>query len=199
MTRMEPFRVFKYYLALKLHFTTDGYDIVKNKGRVKATEESFKRRRDIYAITKISKSYNDEEVVNFLVSNFVSGDRWGGVFDSEAKNRYLGWKNKIEALSYNFKNDMGEIIDGLGLIEFDEERIFKVSPNEHPYIIKAYLSKKISIETLVILNKLFKFTDKFDTEIEEQVVWPDISRLIKKYHPFLRINKDTYNALLRRI
>ena len=199
MIRMEPFRVFKYYLALKLHFTTDGYDIVKNKGRVKATEESFKRRRDIYAITKISKSYNDEEVVNFLVSNFVSGDRWGGVFDSEAKDRYLGWKNKIEALSYNFKNDMGEILDGLDLIEFDEERIFKVAPNEHPYIIKAYLSKKISIETLVILNKLFKFTDKFDTEIEEQVVWPDISRLIKKYHPFLRINKDTYNALLRRI
>lgn len=199
MTRMEPFRVFKYYLALKLHFTTDGYDIVKNKGRVKATEEAFKRRKDIYAITKISKTYNDEEVVNFMVSNFVSGDKWGGVFDSEAKGRYLGWKNKIEALSYNFKNDMKEILDGLDLSRFDEESIFKVLPDEHPYIIKAYLSKKISIETLVILNKLFKFTDKFDTEIAEQVVWPDISRLIKKYHPFLRINKESYNALLRRI
>lgn len=199
MTRMEPFKVFKYYLALKLHFTTDNYDIVKNKGRVRATEDAFRRRKDIYAITKISKTYDDEEVVNFMVSNFVSGDRWGGVFNSEAKDRYLGWKNKMESLSYNFKSDMGEILNELDICEFDEEKIFKVTANEHPYIIKAYLSKKISIETLVILNKLFKFTDKFDTEIDEQVVWPDISRMIKKYHPFLRINKENYNDLLRRL
>ena len=75
MTHMEPFQAWKCYLALKLHFTTSSYDIVQHKGRVKASKDSFQRRNDFFLFKKLAKTYTDEEVINFLVSNFVSGDQ----------------------------------------------------------------------------------------------------------------------------
>ncbi|NDB86451.1 MAG: hypothetical protein EB127_27705, partial [Alphaproteobacteria bacterium] len=70
--------------------------------------------------------------------------------------------------------------------------------NQHPYIIKKYLRNDVSIETMVILNKLIDFVPTLDRELSEDLVWPDISRIIKKYSPFLSINKEKYDRLLRR-
>ena len=192
---MDAFQAYRYYLALKLHFTTDSYDVVKHKGRVKASRDSFMKQEHMYK--RIVKQYADDEVVNFLVSNFVSGDRWGGVFDAESNNTYLNWKKRMESLAYTFKTDMQRVLTELNLTAFEETNIFNVTKNQHPYIIRAYMSKTISIESLVILNKLFGFCDKFDKDIEETLVWPDISRLIRKYSPFVKINKDKYHELLR--
>lgn len=195
MMNMDAFQAYRYYLALKLHFTTDSYDVVKHKGRVKASRDSFMKQEHMYK--RIVKQYADDEVVNFLVSNFVSGDRWGGVFDAESNNTYLSWKKRMESLAYTFKTDMQRVLTELNLTAFEETNIFNVTKNQHPYIIRAYMSKTISIESLVILNKLFGFCDKFDKDIEETLVWPDISRLIRKYSPFVKINKDKYHELLR--
>ena len=98
MICMEAFDVYRSYLALRLHFTTDKYDAIKQRGRVRATKQSFFKRTDLFNIRKIAETYSEKEIVDFLVANFVSGDRWGGVFDSEAKHNYLDWKR----LSKNF-------------------------------------------------------------------------------------------------
>jgi len=51
------FDVFKTYLAVKNHFTTD-YDFNKYGGRVTAKLESFTKRPDRYFFHKLSKKYN---------------------------------------------------------------------------------------------------------------------------------------------
>ncbi|NBO99958.1 MAG: hypothetical protein EBU90_07485 [Proteobacteria bacterium] len=195
---MDSFEVYKYYMALKLHFTTDKYDIIEQKGKVRASRQAFAKRKDLYAINKVAKTYSDEEVANFLIANFVSGDRWGGVFDTDARETYLAWKKRIEGITYTFEKDLDTI--ELELEEKNEQlnTIFNCSRSEHPYIIKAYLRKSITIETLVILDKLYSLTGKFDKEINDTIVWPDISRLIKKYKPFLIIDTDKFNAIFRR-
>ena len=76
MIAMDAFQVYKYYLALKLHFTTDKYDVIKQRGKVRASRQAFAKRNDLFSINKIAKNYSDEEVANFLIANFVSGDRW---------------------------------------------------------------------------------------------------------------------------
>ena len=195
---MDEFSVYKMYLALKLHFTTDQYDVIKQKGRVRASRQAFAKRKDLYSIKKISKTYSDEEVANFLVANFVSGDRWGGMFDTEAGQRYQGWKKKIESLSYNFAQDLDNLILESEAISLKFNDVFVSSKGQHPYIIKAFLRQTISLETLVILEKLTGFANKFDTEIDDNIVWPDISRLIKKYKPFLILDLEKYNAIYRR-
>ena len=195
---MDEFSVYKMYLALKLHFTTDAYDVIKQRGKVRASRQAFAKRTDLFSIKKISKNYSDEEVANFLVANFVSGDRWGGMFDIEAGQRYTLWKKKIESLSYNFSQDLDNLIQECEDSGIDPKTIFVVSKGQHPYIIKAFLRKTIGIETLVILERLTGFIKIFDAEINDTIVWPDISRLIKKYKPFLVIDMEKYDAIFRR-
>jgi hypothetical protein len=195
---MEPFEVYRYYLALRLHFTTDKYDAIKQQGRVKASRQAFLKRNDLLAIRRVAETYSDKEVVDFLVSNFTSGDRWGGVFDIEAKDRYIGWKKRIESLSYTFEKEIQKVQ------HFSEKNNLKFQDclvsikSQHPYIIKMYLRGDVSIETLVILNQLINFTTSLDEQLVGDLVWPDISRIIKKYSPFLGIKKEKYDRILRR-
>lgn len=197
MHAMTEFEVYKMYLALKLHFTTEKYDVIEQQGKIRASKQAFAKRKDLFSIKKVSKTYSDEEVANFLVANFTSGDRWGGIFDSEAGERYIEWRKKIESLPYIFEKDL----DGL-LLEFEKDNLnfdvaFKIERNNHPYIIRCFLRKIISLETLVIIDKLEPFISKFDKEIDDDIMWPDISRMIRKYKPFLKFDKAKYNAIFR--
>ena len=194
---MDEFSVYKMYIALKLHFTTDNYDVIAQKGKVRASRQAFAKRKDLYSIKKVSKTYSDEEVANFLIANFTSGDRWGGLFDSEASERYQEWKKRTESLTYIFTNDLETLMLELEKENMSIEDAFKITKSQHPYIIKAFLRKTITLETLVILEKIFPFTGYFDTNIGDDVMWPDISRLIRKYKPFLRFDKEKYNGIFR--
>ena len=194
---MDEFSVYKMYIALKLHFTTDNYDVIAQKGKVRASRQAFAKRKDLYSIKKVSKTYSDEEVANFLIANFTSGDRWGGLFDSEASERYQEWKKRTESLTYIFTNDLETLMLELEKENMSIEDAFKITKSQHPYIIKAFLRKTITLETLVILEKIFPFVGYFDTNIGDDVMWPDISRLIRKYKPFLRFDKEKYNGIFR--
>jgi len=196
MICMEAFDVYRSYLALKLHFTTDKYDAIKQRGRVRATKQSFFKRNDLLNIRKIADKYNEKEVIDFLVANFVSGDRWGGVFDTEAKHNYFDWKRRMEAMSYTFKNDIDKIIFNCEKNNFKFDNVF-YSDTNHPIILRMYLGKHISIETLVILNNINNYTDRLDEKLKTDLVWPDVSRIIKKYQPFLKIEKEKYVRILR--
>lgn len=195
---MDEYSVYKMYLALKLHFTTDQYDVIKQRGKVRASRQAFAKRKDIFSIRKVSKTYSDEEVANFLVANFTSGDRWGGLFDSEASERYTEWQKRVQSLSYIFSNDLDAIIEELEAENKTFEDAFEITKNQHPYIIKAFLRKTITLETLVILEKINPFLEDFDSHLSTDIMWPDISRLIRKYKPFLQFDKEKYSGILRR-
>lgn len=195
---MDEFSVYKMYLALKLHFTTENYDVIAQRGKVRASRAAFAKRKDLYSIKKVSKTYSDEEVANFLVANFTSGDRWGGMFDSEAGERYTEWKKRIESLGYIFTNDLDKLIEELEASNMSFADAFKITKAQHPYIIKAFMRKTITLETLVILEKLEPFLDRFDSEISDKIIWPDISRLMRKYKPFLRFDREKFDAIFRR-
>lgn len=195
---MDPYEVYRYYLALRLHFTTDKYDAIKQQGRVRASRQAFLKRNDLLAIRRVAESYSDKEIVDFLVANFTSGDRWGGVFDIEAKERYKNWRKRIESMSYTFEKEVKQIKDVCDKKGIEFRDCFQVTKAQHPYIIKMYLRNDVSIETLVILNKLIKYVAELDEKLKEDVVWPDVSRIIKKYTPFLTISEEKYDRILRR-
>ena len=197
MMAMEPFEVYRHYLALKLHFTTDRYDIVKQQGKIKASKQAFLRRSDLFSIKKLAKVYTDKEIVDFLVANFVSGDRWGGVFDSEAKERYLNWKTRQQSLSYLFTGDVKKLNNYIIDNKMNFIDLFDAESGQHPPILKLFLSNRINLETIVILNILGSFVKVLDKKLNDDLVWPDVSRLIKKYSPFVQIDKKKYDAILR--
>jgi hypothetical protein len=93
-------------------------------------------------------------------------------------------------MSFVFSNDVDQLLKDL---EF--EQIFKVT-STHPPLLKKYLSKSISLETLVIFNKLLNFVKDFDKTIADPVVWPELKRKVLKYEPFLLVDKPKYKQIL---
>ena len=164
---------------------------------MRATKQSFFKRNDLLSIRKIADTFSEKEVVDFLVANFVSGDRGGGVFNSEAKSKYNDWKRRIESMTYTFTNDIDKLVFEIEKRQINFNDIF-VNGNNHPILLKMYLRRDISMETMVILNDINNYVDILDKNLDNDIIWPDVSRLIKKYSPFLDIDKEKYGSILRR-
>lgn len=180
---MDPFEVYKLYLALKLHFTTEKYDITKTRGGVKASEKAFLKRKDIITMRKLARDYKKKEIIDLLVANFVSGDKWGGMFDTRASEVYKEWKARKARRVYQFEQDI-ELIK----LEMEKESIsnpFVADQGQHALVYRLYLGKKISIETLVLLDKLFKMSDN-----TPDIFLESIHLLIRKYRPFVKLTDE---------
>lgn len=189
---MEAYDVYRLYMAMKLHFTTESYDISKTKGMVKDCRNAFMKRKDILAFRKLGEKYSKREIIDLLVANFTRGDKYGGVFDSETEEAYEQWKIRQQKLSYIFTQD---IITILNESEKTGQDPFTTSNGTHPIIVRLYLGGKISLETLIILDKLFDFRYINDNSLQLDFVWKDVSLLIKKYRIFVKIDKEKYMSI----
>lgn len=177
----EPFEVYKLYLALKLHFTKKEYDITKTKGAVKVKQETFLKRKDLTSIRKLARDYKRSDIIDFLVANFVSGEKWGGLFDVEANRVYKDWLSRKAKREYIFEQDVAKIELEMQKNSIDNPFVEKNS--QHPLTFKLYFANMITIETVVLLDKVFNFVD-IDTD---DVFIGDISLIIKKYRPFVKL------------
>ena len=112
---MNGFEVYKIYLAIKLHFTSKGqsYNFHKHLGRTTARLETFTKRRDRYYFHKLSKSYNNNTIVDYFVSNFVSNTNlWvGDIIGKTGDDNYKQWTKRIEALHYYFEQDIDTMLN----------------------------------------------------------------------------------------
>ena len=92
---MSPFETYQAYLGIKNHFSNPKYDYFKYNKKVRASAKSFNARSDKYFFEKTSRKYNDKEIVNFLVSNFVSTDNpqsiWIGQIINSGERTYQEW------------------------------------------------------------------------------------------------------------
>ena len=111
---MNGFEVYKIYLAVKLHFTSKNrsYDFHKHSGRTTARLGTFTKRRDRYFFHKLSKLYNDRDIADYFVSNFVTNTNlWvGDIIGRVGDENFKLWQKKIEALSYYFEQDIDPTI-----------------------------------------------------------------------------------------
>lgn len=189
---MEAYDVYRLYMAMKLHFTTESYDISQTKGKVKDCRNAFMKRTDILAFRKLGEKYSKREIIDLLIANFTRGDKYGGVFDHETEEAYNNWKIRQQKLTYIFTQD---VITILNECETTGEKAFVADNGKHPIIVRLYLGGKISLETLIILDKLFDFRYINDNSLQYDFVWKDISLLIRKYRIFIRIDKQKYLSI----
>ena len=193
---VSPFETYQHYLSLKNHFTNPKYDFFKYGAKTRASITSFNKRRDKYWFEKTSRKYNDKEVVDFLVSNFVSTDNpqnlWIGEIINSGERTYAEWMRRQQSLTYLFKEQSTELFS-----ENELETVFNCSKG-HPIVLKKFLSGKLSPETFVIYDKIFSIVKDFDKKLLDPV-WETVSLKIKKYKPFLNIDVFQYKKILREI
>ena len=184
---MNEFDACQVYMALKLHFTTK-YDYFKYNGKTKLTIAQFNKRKDKYQFVRLARKYTNEEFVEYCCANLIRGKQWIGDF---SKDNLLEHQKVIQSLEYNYKNDLEKLLTNAENFDI----LFECGQGSHPRLLKQYLGKKISLETMVILNKVLEYKPHWDKAISETYIWPDISKRLEKYSPFVKINVRRYRML----
>jgi hypothetical protein len=186
---MTPFEAYREYVALKSHFTSKSYDYIKFNGKVKTvTIDSYHARKDKIFFMRLAKH---KDVKGFLISNFIETDFWVGdlAYNETAQKNYLSWQKRLQSLTYTFNNDLSKLKD-----DFDSNVI--VENNDHPYLLKLFLRKDISFETLVILVDLVQCYSHWNKNMKNDPVWKDIGLKIKKYNNFLNYDKEKIRQIV---
>ena len=193
---VTPFETYQHYLSLKNHFTNPKYDFFKYGAKTRASVSSFNKRKDKYWFEKTSRKYSDDEIVNFLVSNFSNADNpqnlWIGEIINSGERVYAEWMKKNQSLTYLFKEQSNELF-----LENNLETLFDCSKG-HPKTLKEILSGRLSLENFVIYDKIFRFSKNFDKKLSDPV-WETVSLKVKKYDPFININVFKYKTILRNL
>jgi hypothetical protein len=96
----------------------------------------------------------------------------------------------MQSLTYLFKEEIGRM-------DSDLDSNFACSDGKHPPLLKLYLSKKVSLETVVILDMVLGFIGLWDRRLKADPIWNEISRRIKKYKPFLTIDLPKFKAIVK--
>ena len=194
--KVTPFETYRTYLSMKSHFTNPKFDFFKYGGKSRATMTSFNKRKDKYWFEKTSRKYSDQQVLDFLLSNFVIADNpqnlWIGEIINSGERNYADWMRRKQSLTYLFKEQSEKLLS-----ENELETVFDCSKG-HPVILKKYLGGEISLETLTILEKVFSFVKDFDKKLTDPV-WETVSLKIRKYIPFININVFNYKKILKEV
>ena len=184
---MQPIDAYLMYCAMKAHFDKSDYDFVKYNGKSKVSRDSFYKRNDRIFFVKLTHKYkNKEDVQNYLLANFLVHPKgWVGKFDEE---NFIGWKKKIQSLTYTFKSELEPILN---------KDLVAVSKNRHPKLLKDYLGKRVSLESLVILDSILNFHKAWNTELIDDYVWKDVYKLMNDYKSFLKFDSNSFKLILR--
>jgi hypothetical protein len=186
---MTPFEVYKNYLALKNHFTKDSYNYFKYGGKVSASVKSFESRRDRFYFEKLAKQ---KDPTSFILANLIHDPTiWVGelVSNDESERRYKDWLKRSQSLSYQFRNEIESL-------EEDFDSNFRAESGEHPRLLSLFLARRISLETLIILLHLTKCYGRWNSRLEYDPVWKDVSRKIVKYQPFMKYDLEKFKKIV---
>ena len=106
---------------MKSHFTNRKYDFFKYGGKSRATITSFNKRKDKYWFEKTSRKYTDQQILDFLLSNFLSTDNpqnlWIGEIINSGERNYAEWMRRQQSLTYLFKEQLNELLSSKNLNE----------------------------------------------------------------------------------
>ena len=195
------FDVYKTYLAVKLHFTSDTYDYYKYDGKVNAKLDTFTKRKDRYFFHKLSTRYAETDILDFFVANFLADSkRWiGNLLANDGRDVYLDYKKRKEAFAYHFKQECGTIASDLGRRNVSFNDGFIPPNGQHPRILRLLIQRKISYQTAVVLDHFLGFTKNWDKEITEKVVWPEISLKVARVKPFVNFNATECKLIMKDI
>lgn len=194
---MSPFQCYTTFLALKQHFSRPSYDVIKYNWKTRASIASFNKRTDRYFYERLSRKKNDKEIKDFFIANFVSSDNPSSVYISDlmkdGEENYIEWMKRVQGLSYLFKTEASVFIS-----KENFNQLFECKNNQHSDLIRKYLQKALSIETLVILDKILCYVKDYDKVLDDPM-WDSLKLKIMKYSPLLNIDIAKYSKILKEI
>jgi hypothetical protein len=184
---VDGFKAYRYYLAIKLHFTTEKFNVFENRGNVKGTRDTFNARNDRYIFEKLaSKHETDREIIQFFVANFAYGSDNAIYEGKEAADNFLLWNKRKQSITQVFIDDLANI---LNFIDTNKTTVFTFENDKYPALMQLYMGSKITIETLRIIDDIHPFLDSWSQHNSVKYMWSKELLRIKKLTGFVKYDK----------
>ena len=186
---MTAFEVYRDYLSLRNHFNSDSYDYFKYQGKGSAGVSAFNKRKDKFFFEKIAKHKDPH---GFMLANFVHKPKtWVRdiAYSEDAEKVYLDWLKRKQSLTFVVKNDLDKLEN-----PFDDN--FIVKDGQHSHLLSLYLGGNITLETICVLTSLVGCYSYWNKNLQDDIVWQEIGRTIKKYIPFISYDKEKIKKIV---
>jgi len=187
---MDGFKAYRYYLAIKLHFTTDKFNVFENRGNVRGTREAFNARNDRYIFEKLAtKHEDDKEIIQFFVSNFAYGNDTAIYAGQEAEDNFLEWQKRKQSITKVFIDDLASMLMHVETNKLKHTAIFGFTENEYPVALKMFIGGKITIESLRIIDDITNVVEDWKNHSSVKYIWDDELRRVTKLTGFVKYDK----------
>jgi hypothetical protein len=188
---MDGFKAYKYYMAIKLHFTSQKYNVFETRGHVKGTRETFISRNDRYIFEKLAQKHTDDkDIIQFFVSNFAYGNDTAIYGNGEAEELYSEWQRRKQSISKIFVDDLTNVMNFCDVYKFNTNGIFKVVNGDLPVLTSMFISGKITIETLRIIDDIFPFINSWENDPMIKIVMGDKLLRAEKLKGFVKYDRE---------
>ncbi len=186
---MDGYKAFRYYLALKLHFTTDKFNVFENRGNVKMSRDSFNSRNDRYIFEKLSNKYDtDRDIIQFYVANFAYGDEAAIYEGSQSVENLTEWTKRKQSITKNFIDDLANVVTHLETTKIEFNKLFNADSGDIPVLLTLYLSGKVSIESMRMIDDIEPYLYKWETT-PVMFAFESQLRRIKKLTGFVKYDR----------
>ena len=140
-------------------------------------------------------------MLDYFICNFFHNSKtWiGNLVRADGETTYNKWRKYNQSFTYNFRGDcvlLSNVIND-NSIRFDD--VFRVHNGQHPRLLRLLLSEKISVQTIIILDKILSFVKRWDKDIAETIIWPEKSFKIKKLSPFIKFNLTKCKFIMKEV
>jgi hypothetical protein len=186
---VDGYRAWKLYMAVKLHFTTNKYNVFNNRGHVKGARETFYSRNDRFIFERLSRKFaTEQEIIQYYVANFAYGNESVVYADSESESNLVTWNKRKQSISQVFENDLHSLVLHLEKERIDKQELFRFNGSDLPIIFKLFLGGYITIETMVILDKFTGYLARWQENIN--LLLEDEWRRIEKCKGFVKFDSE---------
>ena len=183
---MDEYTLFKTYISLKNHFTTESYDFIKYSGKTNVKESSFRKRQDISLFCKLAQWLPESKAVPFLISHFIelSSFTIHYVFENPIKSQKIfdAWKKRTSNILTVYQEDIRTIAkESAG----SWKNCIQQTDSDYPLLFKLVMANKISPETYSLLDDLFQQTSRSYKGLDMDVLFLSMNLKYRKYRVFL--------------
>lgn len=188
---IDGFQTYKYFIAIKLHLTTDRYDVFSSNGRVSGTRATFEKRNDKFLFEKLGRKFNTpRELIEYFVANIAYGNN-AVIYSSESDDYYRQWIARKESRTQFFKNQLAQIYNYLELNHKTYDQLFSIEENV-PELLNLYVGGYVHLETVVILDEFENFLPKWEPLC---MLWGDQLRILNKIKKFVKYDKNKLESI----
>lgn len=187
---MDGFKAYRYYLALKLHFTTEKFNVFENRGSVRGTRETFNARNDRYIFEKLANKYStDKDIIQFFVANFAYNADTAIYEAHQAEDNFIEWTKRKQSITQVFVDDLAGIITHIETTKSKAHLFGFDNSGEYPILLNMFIGGKVKIETMRILDDIYPFLEEWSNHPTVKYIWSNEFLRIKKLTGFVKYDK----------